>query len=50
MRNTNYKLGIFIDINSVRYQHFGFGVIWDNEKYVHFNIFNFEVAIGKVDR
>ena len=47
MNNPAYKFGIYINRWSVRYQQFGIGLIWTSEKYIHFNLFNFELAIGK---
>ncbi len=45
-----YKLGIFFNKWTVRQQLFGVGIVWQTEKYVHFNLFNFELAIGKTCR
>ena len=45
------KFGIYFDKWKLSHQMSGFGVVWENsEKYVHFNLFNFELAIGKTRR
>ena len=41
------KFGIYFDKWMVSHQQFGFGIVWEKtEKYIHFDIFNFELAIG----
>ncbi len=49
MKNEEYrKFGIYFNKWSISYQQFGFGIVWEKyEKYIHFNLFNFELAIGK---
>jgi hypothetical protein len=50
MKDKPYKFGVYLDKWSVRYQMLGFGVVWTSEKYIHFNLFNFEIAIGVTAR
>lgn len=47
MQNNKYKIGVYFSAYTINVQQFGFGVVWSNEKYIHFNLFNFELAIGK---
>lgn len=47
MKPTAYNKGIFFSAWNIRHQQFGIGLVWDREKYLHINLFNFEVAIGK---
>lgn len=49
MVETHYKKGIKLDWWTPRIQTFGFGIVWSNEKYIHFNLFNVALAIGKVE-
>lgn len=45
---SSYKWGVYFDKWAWRYQQFGIGLVWlKYEKYVHINLFNLEVAIGK---
>lgn len=50
MNNEPYKFGIYFDKWTPRHQEFGFGIVWSTEKYIHFNLFNLELAIGKTAR
>lgn len=47
MNPTVYRKGIFFNKWRAHQQLFGFGIVWQGEKYIHFNLFNLEVAIGK---
>jgi len=48
MQPTVYKKGIFFNKWDVHNQSFGVGIAWRGEKYLYINLFNFEIAIGKV--
>lgn len=50
MKPTNYKTGIYFNKWEINYQQFGFGIVWLDEKYLHINLFNFELAIGYTAR
>mgnify|MGYP000677420707 CR=1 FL=1 len=50
MKETPYKLGIYFNRWTIRQQQFGVGLIWQTEKYVHINLFSFELAIGYTAR
>lgn len=46
MNDYTYKFGVYFNRWQVGQQFFGFGIVWETEKYIHFNLFNFELAIG----
>lgn len=51
MSNNEYGWGVYFDKWQWRYQLIGVGLVWlKYEKYVHFNLLNFELAIGKTSR
>lgn len=47
MKPTEYKTGIYFDKWDIRSQQFGIGLVWSDEKYMHINLFNYEIAIGR---
>lgn len=47
MNENKYRFGIYFDRWIISHQYFGVGIVFTKyEKYIHFNLFNFELAIG----
>lgn len=51
MNDDICKFGIYFDKWTPSQQLFGIGLVWEKrERYVHLNLFNFELAIGVTRR